>query len=643
MSLALSYTVFEDKNAQRAQSLFGSWEDLVSMVRDPEIRSSKEDCRLLKLATFGNRRTSKNALRSDSNIEHVSGCEGDYDGGVMGINEATMLLAEHNIEALLYTSASHCLELPRWRVLLPFSKEYPKEDRAKFLARANGALKGVLGDESFAPSQSYYFGRVQDAAAYEVQQTRGICIDLLPALDGIAIGKKKKLRNGHSRADRIEHLQASDPVIRRLRELELVKTLRLDGAVDITCPFASEHTQEGGASATTYFPGATGGYAYGNFCCLHSHCLDRSQHEYLRALGLTREDAKSERTVDTETGEIYEASDFESVLLADVKVRPVDWLFPGKFAIGKLSFLCGHPGLGKSTAALSIAAIVSRGHPWPVDGTAAPVGNVLVLSAEDDVEDTLGPRLLAAGADPQRVHILKSLRDGDKRRSLNLERDVARLRAKIREVGDVLLVIVDPISAFLGRCDAHNTAEVRGVLAPLCDMAAELKTALLGISHLNKARDVDAILRMSGSLAFVAQARAVYVVGEDKNDKGRKLVACLKNNLAIDSVGFAYRIGTRGVQAGDVEIRAARIEWEDEPLNMTVEEVLDGPDKGGGAREDAATFLEDTLADGPCTAKFIEARAGELGHAWRTVRRAADELHVVKSKGEGGVSFWGLP
>ena len=96
------------------------------------------------------------------------------------------------------------------------------------------------------------------------------------------------------------------------------------------------------------------------------------------------------------------------VCLADIKLKPVSWLWPNRFPIGKLSLVIGDPDLGKSLLMLDMAARVSTGSAWPDSKRKIKRGAVIVLSAEDDVEDTITPRLMAAGADLSRIHILLS-------------------------------------------------------------------------------------------------------------------------------------------------------------------------------------------------------------------------------------------
>lgn len=97
--------------------------------------------------------------------------------------------------------------------------------------------------------------------------------------------------------------------------------------------------------------------------------------------------------------------------VADIAARPVHWLWPGRIARGKVTMVAGHPGLAKSMLALNIAAIVTTGGRWPVDGTRSSLGSVIVISAEDDPADTIRPRLDAAGADVMRCHVIEAAQD----------------------------------------------------------------------------------------------------------------------------------------------------------------------------------------------------------------------------------------
>jgi putative DNA primase/helicase len=320
--------------------------------------------------------------------------------------------------------------------------------------------------------------------------------------------------------------------------------------------------------------------------------------------------------------------------VSDIEARPVRWLWPGRIARGKVTMLAGHPGLGKSQVALGIAAIVSSGGQWPVDGTRAERGSVVILSAEDDPEDTIRPRLDAAGADLSRCHIIGAVRDCDStgretRREFSLLEDLPRLAMALDGIGDAMLAIIDPITAYLGATDSHRNAEVRAALAPLAELAAKYRAAVLAVSHLRKSLDGEAILQVSGSLAFAAAARAVYVITRDPGDATRRLLLPAKNNLGDDRTGYAYTIEPVSLPGG---IRTSRIAWGPDPVTATADEAMAAasPSRTEAPRRSVAEgWLREILAEGAVPNAEVRAEAEAAGLAWATVRRAADAIGVV--------------
>jgi hypothetical protein len=117
------------------------------------------------------------------------------------------------------------------------------------------------------------------------------------------------------------------------------------------------------------------------------------------------------------------------------------------------SLLASEPGLGKSQITVAMAAPITNGGCWPFSEGRAPLGSVIILAAEDSVEHTTVPRLIAAGADLERVHFVQAAvaEDGNGQRMFNFQADIAKLRALIREIGDVVLVIIDPVTAYMGK------------------------------------------------------------------------------------------------------------------------------------------------------------------------------------------------
>ncbi|HEX4332678.1 MAG TPA: AAA family ATPase [Usitatibacter sp.] len=338
---------------------------------------------------------------------------------------------------------------------------------------------------------------------------------------------------------------------------------------------------------------------------------------------------------------------------SDIESRPIRWLWPGRIARGKVSMIAGNPGLGKSQLTASMAAIVTRGGRWPVDRTECIPGSVIFLSAEDDPADTIRPRLEAAGADLDRCVILEAVTDGytssgdEVRRSFNLKTDLARLADALVQVGDVAMVVIDPISAYLGGTDSHNNAEVRALLAPLSEVAAAHGAAMIGVSHLNKGGGSnEALMRVTGSLAFVAAARSGFVVTADRDAPGRRLFLPMKNNLGPDLEGLAFAIQSHVVDSGGQQIETSRVVWEGVTVTITADEAMApqlSPDDRSEV-DDAKAFLADMLSAGPVPSKRVRSEADGCGHAWATIRRAQKALGVEATKeGMAGPWMWRLP
>jgi putative DNA primase/helicase len=286
---------------------------------------------------------------------------------------------------------------------------------------------------------------------------------------------------------------------------------------------------------------------------------------------------------------------------------------------------------------------------WPCDEGRAPLGNAIILSAEDSASDTIVPRLLAAGADLNRVHVVSAVRDASGRRALNLQHDLDLLESKITEIGNVALVVVDPVSSYLGRTDSHKNSEVRGVLEPLSEMAERMRVAILSVTHFSKAsanNTTKALHRFIGSIAFTGAPRAAFAVIEDAEHDGRRLFLHAKNNLARAPQGLGFRLEQRLI--GD-DIVASRIFWEAEPVEITANEALAADAAGSEtrtAKADATKFLQAALAGDPVPVAQVNRMAREHGLTPKAIRSAREALGVKIERegfGPGSKSLWSLP
>lgn len=331
---------------------------------------------------------------------------------------------------------------------------------------------------------------------------------------------------------------------------------------------------------------------------------------------------------------------------ADLRPEPVKWLWPSWLALGKLHILAGAPGQGKTTIALACAATVTGGGRWPDGGPCEP-GNVLIWSAEDDPADTLLPRLLASGADRSRCYFVSGTRIDGEVQPFDPARDMRALKTRAQVIGNIRLLIVDPVvSAVSG--DSHKNTEVRRALQPLVDLAAALDVAVLGISHFSKGgAGGDPATRVVGSVAFSAVARVVLVAAKVKGQDGdteRRILARGKSNIGPDGGGYEYRIEQGEPLPG---ISASYVTWGNR-VEGSARDLLAEPDAVGSSEEpataqtEAEEFLITLLREGPSPTKYVEEQAREAGISWRTVRRASDALGIRKRK-LNGAWYWERP
>lgn len=327
----------------------------------------------------------------------------------------------------------------------------------------------------------------------------------------------------------------------------------------------------------------------------------------------------------------------EPVLVGLEKVTPeeIAWLWPSHFARGKVNFLVGDPGVGKSCLSLDVAARISTGRGWP-DGGAAEVGNTVLLTAEDGLADTVVPRLLGMGADSSRITALTSIKFASVERPFSLAVDLPPLEAAITRLNAVM-VIIDPLSAYLGPTDSFKDDSVRKLLAPLATLAEKTGVAILGILHLNKKSGLTPLYRLGGSIAFTAAARSVFLVGKDPDNEERRILAPLKINIAAPPPPLAFSIDGR------------KVTWEDGPVTgLNVGDLLaGGPDESEerSARKEAADFLRKALADGERDADEVVREARTAGISDITLRRAKGKAGVKASRqsvlgGRRGAGKW---
>ncbi len=327
----------------------------------------------------------------------------------------------------------------------------------------------------------------------------------------------------------------------------------------------------------------------------------------------------------------------EIVRLSDVLPEEVRFLWMPYIPIGKITMAQGDAGLGKSWFTLVLTSSETTGSPHPgMHGPKREPRNVVILSGEDGLADTIRRRLDAVGADPSRVYAItaKSTTNdaGEKQEASITLSDIETLE-RVVETYKPSLVIVDTLTEYLGsNVDMHRSNETRPVLSKLAKMAARHELAVIIVHHLNKSSMQKALYRGAGSYDFVAVARSVLLIAEDPNDPNLRVLAHVKSNLAPlgPSLGFKLEEGKF---------------WWLGQHSATADDLLATPltPEARFKRDEAGDLLRDVLAYGPTPVRDIKDAARDAGIGWRTVEEAQKAMGIKKrrvSKGNAGGGRW---
>jgi hypothetical protein len=338
-----------------------------------------------------------------------------------------------------------------------------------------------------------------------------------------------------------------------------------------------------------------------------------------------------------EADEAIDDLDLDVRSFGSIEAKPVAWLWSGRLALGKITLLTGEGGVGKSMLTCDLASRISRGDTLP-DGGIAPRGEVFFIGSEDGAEDTVRPRLDAAGADVDRVFLIQGPKPkGEEIASpIDLSLHIAKLDRLLSNHPEAKLLVIDPIMDYLGPAtNSDKATDVRRVLSPLRSLAEKHQVAIVAMNHLTKQSRGGSKSRSLGSGAFVQVARIELRVCEDPEDPERRLLLPVKNNLAA-APGLAYRIKSSDNGAGFAV-------WEEGTVDLTIAEVeSEGGAEDRSAVDEAQAWLLSFLSEGAVKASEAKRKANQDGISERTLKRAKKTMEIVTEQRDR-CWWWRLP
>lgn len=553
-------THFKNPLAFEKEERETDWPRVVAAILNPRLYDSKADMPLLKLTTFGETRTEKNSLRSDKNVTSISGVELDYDGETVSLAEARQRLEAAGIRCVLFTTASHEPDAPRWRALVPFdvpvtgTEHELREARRAAAEKCNTALGGGLSNETFSLSQAFYYGRVKDVP-YEAFEVAGADVRSLPLA--------RTPWRGDSRGDG-QPYNADDVFVGLIEAGEEIHP-------SVTTLLWRGWTEE--AVRDLLIASAPNWKRAGAEARLQRELKDlprtvRSALEK-RQTAAAKEAEALRRLVENFEPPPYDPS-FERIIvkaaekpiglplfalstLAGEPIPEQKWIIRDMIPAGEPVLFSGDGGLGKSQLLLQLGVAVSTGEPW-IGNPVQQRGPVIYLSCEDD-KDHLHMRAVNLG-DLRRLtdfHAapmteLDAMLMEYQGREFNVTPLYHELASQIERLKPALVVLDSAANVYGG--DEVIRAEVQSFVGHLRKLCHRFGCSIVILSHPSKSGMADGS-GSSGSTHWSNAVRArLYlrrpeVEKDEYVDSDARELEVMKNNYGPTGkiINLEYRGG----------------------------------------------------------------------------------------------------
>lgn len=427
------------------------------------------------------------------------------------------------------------------------------------------------------------------------------------------------------------------------------------------------------STAWAPFPGPSGNYNFSSHDLFGAYTLLHHNGDFKAAAQSLKPSTESV-IIEEPTNEVTELP-YGARTLAGIEPVPIDWLWRGFLARRKLTLWAGVGGVGKSQLAIDTATRVTRGFAWPFEpDQKATQGSVILISAEDDISDTLVPRLLAAGADLEKVIILNEFKTYDEKEKknvielVNLSKHLPQIEEIVKKIGDVHLIVIDPILAYMRGKDSNNSQETSEALHAVRQLTDRTNVSTLLITHLNKggaANANDATGRIMGSQAFVSVVRSAFVIAPivpPEPEEGESVepldgpqqvgMICIKsNNFPLHKIKpLVYTVESVDLPSKTGElIETSVIKWQRQDLELNANDLVQKKGRPS-VIADVKRWLWATLNANdrePIDSKeVIDMAMTHRGYSRRSVYNALEELQgkvkVVENPDDKRKVFWTL-
>jgi hypothetical protein len=421
-----------------------------------------------------------------------------------------------------------------------------------------------------------------------------------------------------------------------------------------TCPIKGEPHVGQNSTTTNFVLSNDGGLG---FHCQSTGCVDWSVAQVIEKLAKEKgpypnsiyEVQRSKQQNNWQRGMVFDSADA-------IKPESTVWLWPGYLPLNMLVHFAGQSAQGKSPVTLDIISRLSTGAEWP-DGTANGVGplRTILLAGEDHWPTVIVPRLLDYGANLKFVERASSVLTKDENDirivQTALKEDVQFIEDRIKLLGNVGLIVIDPITNYLGGLVMNKEEDIRSLLMPLADMAQRNNVCVVTVGHLNKRNGKDGtplLDRIMGAAAFKGVARQVFLFGDDPEDDDR-FKHIMNFGRPDDKPALRYKTTKRKVVFDGGQSDVIAVEWLGAAESVDVDESIDGPKKQDKTEaKRIAKLVVEFLKDGMKLTEEVAKSLQEAGvdtsrNNWQRCARKVAKSGKGGPLKKGSKFYWWLP
>lgn len=309
------------------------------------------------------------------------------------------------------------------------------------------------------------------------------------------------------------------------------------------------------------------------------------------------------------------------MLFTDIEYVERQVLWPGYLYMGDVAQLVGKGKVGKGRMYRNVVARLSNGWPMPpfdpFDGTVIPDGEyewdrvggrfcwvgvpmqAILICPEDNEGAEVKASLTAEGADQGMIDCMSAVMprgDGDTSRStFSMPRDFGQLGERIAELGNVGLVVIDPLMATATKTVSFNQQVRNTILTPMQELARVSGPAFWVVNHFTGGvTESNMIDHIAGSKGVEQALRVTSVITRDPARPEIRVMRTLSNNLGELPEAIRYILAGKDAET--------HVRWELPVASMT------GPEARARVQAQVLAALDGAYRDGiPVTAQRLAA------------------------------------